>query len=58
MRNYIIAAIVIIIVIGGILWYKNKANTPVDNGVATTTTETTTVDNTVATATDATTTAQ
>jgi uncharacterized protein YoxC len=37
MKNYIIAAIVIIIIIGGIIWYKNKANTPVDNGVATTT---------------------
>ncbi len=34
MKNYVIAAIVIIIIIGGVLWYKGKNNvTPVDNGV-------------------------
>ncbi len=37
MRNYIIAAIIIILVIGGIIYYRGKNTAPVDNGVATTT---------------------
>ena len=37
MKNYIIAAIVIIIIIGGILYFKNKNTAPVDSNVATST---------------------
>jgi hypothetical protein len=45
MKNYVIAAVVIILIIGAIVWYRGRNVTPVDTSdvTATTTVETTSV---------------
>ena len=54
MKNYVIAAVVIILIIGGIVWYRGNNATPVDT-IDTTATSTDVVTETpAATSTDAT----
>jgi len=52
MKNYVIAAVVIILIIGGIVWYKGNNATPVETIDVATTTDTSDVAP-VATSTDA-----
>lgn len=40
MKNYVIAAVVIILIIGGIVWFRGRTATPVDMSDTATTTVT------------------
>ncbi len=53
MKNYVIAAVVIILIIGGIVWYKGNNATPVDTSDVATTTDVVTDVAPVSTSTDA-----